>query len=146
MIQQQYLKSNRVKKYLFAVAICAVIVYDYDKRIKEEKILIEIRYFDKNGNGDEQGKYYVYQQARSMEEAESIAKEMNKKGFTSVTIVNDGKDSWEIYKKWLKRSLDLAKMVQGDSTATVEEKATLNEKIKTFELCLKKMEDMEKNW
>ena len=37
-------------------------------------------------------------------------------------------------------------MVKQDDAATEEEKITLNEKIKTFEFCLKKMEDMEKTW
>ena len=59
--------------------------------------VIEIRYLNKNGNG-------VYQDAKSMEEAELIAQEMNRKGFQNVMIVNDGKDSWETYKKWLKRN------------------------------------------
>ena len=48
------------------------------------------------------------------------------------------KENWEAYKKWLKRSLDLTKMVKQDSTTTTEENITLNEKIKTFEFCLKK--------
>lgn len=115
-------------------------------KIKEELILIEIRYLDKNGNRNEQGKYYVYEQAKSMEEAEMIAEQMNQKGFTNVTIVNDGKDSWEIYKKWLKRSLELTNMTTSDTTATEKEKMILEQKRKTFELCLNKMEDMEKNW
>ncbi len=95
---------------------------------------------------DEQGNSYVYSDVKSMEEAEMLAKEMNKKGFVNVTIVDDGKENWEAYKKWLKRSLDLTKMVKQDSTTTTEENITLNEKIKTFEFCLKKMEDMEKTW
>lgn len=123
-----------------------MILIGYDNKVKEEKIVIEIRYLDKNGNKDEQGNYYVYQNVKSMEEAEMLAKEMNKKGFVNVSIVDDGKENWETYKKWLKRSLDLTKMVKQDNTATAEEKMTLNEKIKTFELCLKKMEDMEKTW
>lgn len=108
--------------------------------------MIEIRYLDKNGNKDEQGNDYVYSDLKSMEQAQMLAKEMNKKGFVNVTIVDDGKENWETYKKWLKRSLDLTKMVKQDDAATEEEKITLNEKIKTFEFCLKKMEDMEKTW
>lgn len=118
----------------------------YDNKVKEEKIVIEIRYLDKNGNKDEQGNDYVYSDLKSMEQAEMLAKEMNKKGFVNVRIVDDGKENWETYKKWLKRSLDLTKMVKQDDAATEEEKITLNEKIKTFEFCLKKMEDMEKTW
>ena len=108
--------------------------------------MIELRYLDKNGNKDEQGNDYVYSDLKSMEQAEMLAKEMNKKGFVNVRIVDDGKENWETYKKWLKRSLDLTKMVKQDDAATEEEKITLNEKIKTFEFCLKKMEDMEKTW
>ena len=118
----------------------------YDNKVKEEKNVIEIRYLDKNGNKDEQGNDYVYSDLKSMEQAEMLAKEMNKKGFVNVRIVDDGKENWETYKKWLKRSLDLTKMVKQDDAATEEEKITLNEKIKTFEFCLKKMEDMEKTW
>lgn len=115
-------------------------------KVKEELALIEIRYLDKNGNRDEQGKYYVYEQAKSMQEAEMIAEQMNQKGFKNVTIVDDGKDSWEVYKKWLQRSLELTKMTELDTTATAEEKMILEQKKKTFELCLNKMEDMQKNW
>ena len=118
----------------------------YDNKVKEEKNVIEIRYLDKNGNKDEQGNDYVYSDLKSMEQAEMLAKEMNKKGFVNVRIVDDGKENWETYKKWLKRSLDLTKMVKQDDAATEEEKITLNEKIETFEFCLKKMEDMEKTW
>ena len=74
--------------------------------------MIKITYLDKNGNKDEQGNSYVYSDVKSMEEAEMLAKEMNKKGFVNVTIVDDGKENWETYKKWLKRSLDLTKMVK----------------------------------
>ena len=35
---------------------------------------------------------------------------------------------------------------ENKKTLTVAENITLNEKIKTFEFCLKKMEDMEKTW
>ena len=42
--------------------------------------MIKITYLDKNGNKDEQGNSYVYSDVKSMEEAEMLAKEMNKKG------------------------------------------------------------------
>lgn len=108
--------------------------------------MIEVRYLDKNGNGDEKGNYFVYKDAKSMEQAEILAKEMNKKGFSNVTIVDDGKENWETYKKWLKRSLDLTKMVEKDNTATPDEKIILKEKINMFQLCINKMEEMEKIW
>ena len=31
--------------------------------------MIEIRYLDKNGNGDEKGNYFLYKDAKSMEQA-----------------------------------------------------------------------------
>ncbi len=101
--------------------------------------MIEIRYLNKNGHG-------IYQDAKSMEEAEMIAQEMNRKGFKNVVIVNDGKDSWETYKKWLKRSLDFTNMAESDKNATEQEKMAVEQKRKTFQLCLKKMEEMEKTW
>ena len=97
--------------------------------------MIEIRYLNKNGNG-------VYQDAKSMEEAELIAQEMNRKGFQNVMIVNDGKDSWETYKKWLKRSLDLTAMAENDNNATPQEKMAIEQKRKTFQLCFKKMKKL----
>lgn len=101
--------------------------------------MIEIKYLNKNGTG-------IYQDAKSMEEAELIAQEMNRKGFQNVMIVNDGKDSWETYKKWLKRSLDLTAMVENDKNATPQEKMVIEQKRKTFQLCLKKIEEIEKTW
>lgn len=108
--------------------------------------MIEIRYLDKNGKPDKNGKYYVYQDVKSMEQAEMLAKEMQSKGFLNVMIVDDGKDSWETYKKWLKRSLDFTKLASADTNASKEEKMMLQEKIKTFTLCLNKMEEMQKTW
>ena len=98
--------------------------------------MITISYLDKNGNGDKDGNSYVYQDIKSMEEAEMIAKEMNQKGFKNVMIVNDGKDGWDTYKKWLKRSLDLTKMTENDGNATEQEKIIIQQKRKTFQLCL----------
>ena len=62
--------------------------------------MIEIRYLDKNGNGDEKGNYFLYKDAKSMEQAEILAKEMNRKGFSNLgkTRIYRSNSKWRNYR------------------------------------------------
>ncbi len=106
--------------------------------------MIKISYLDKNGKGDEKGNPYLYEQAQDIQQAQQIAKQMTEKGFLNVMVVDDGKEGWQGYKKWLKRSLELTSIALEDKAATEEQKRLLQEKAKTFRLCIAKMEEMEK--
>ncbi|HIT87792.1 MAG TPA: hypothetical protein IAB62_08720 [Candidatus Coprocola pullicola] len=108
--------------------------------------MIKISYLDKKGQGDEKGNPYLYEQAQTMHQAEEIAKQMMEKGFLNVMIIDDGKENWESYKKWLKRSLELTDIAFEDETTTQEQKLALQQKAKTFQLCIQKMQEIEKTF